>query len=167
MTFAEQSGGGLYHVLGSTRKAKGALKFHPKDSSQRRRRIIALVEQSGVPRARLPVARFRAPKPRGAAKPRRLRVARRGHGLLVRWHGVRGAHGYRVEVALPKDGRHVLRFLARKRTKLALGGIEADDVGRISVQAIGADARPGKAAKAKLKPKRKRHKHHGHKHHKA
>ncbi len=96
-------------------------------------------------------------------------VGRKGHKLVARWRRVRGARGYRVEIVLPKDGRHLIRFLKPKRTKATLRGLEADDKGKVRVQAVAADGRSGRTATAKLKPKRRhKHKHHkgrGHRHH--
>ena len=156
VTFAEQSGGGLYREFARTKKARGKVTFRPVESRQRRRRIVALVEQNGLPRARLDLARYTAPKPRRAAKPRKLRVRRKGAKLVAKWRKVRGASGYKVRIVLPKDGRRIVRHLKPKRHRISLGGIEANDRGSISVQAVGRDARPGRAAKAKLKPRRSR-----------
>lgn len=157
ITFAEQSSGGLYREFATTGKSRGTVKLRPANSKQRRRRIIALVEQDGLPRARLALARFKGPKYRPAARPRKLRARRRGSRLLVSWRPVKGAKEYRVRVSLPKDGRKVLRYVkGKRRPKLKLAGLERNDRGRITVEAIGADAQPGKTAKAKLKPEKKR-----------
>ncbi len=153
VTFAEQSRSGLYQVLGSTAKRRGHISFRPRLTTGRKRRIVALVEENGLPRARLLLARFKAPKRHLAAKPRGLRIRRRGGKLLVAWRGVRGAEGYRVRVALPRDGRNLLRFLGPELRRLRLRRVEADDSARVLVQAIGQDARPGKPARAKLKPR--------------
>ena len=77
---------------------------------RRERQIVALAEQTGYPRARLALARFRAPQPRRLARPTRLRVRREAKRLIVRWSKVKRAHGYEVRINLPRDGRRLLRF---------------------------------------------------------
>lgn len=156
VTFAEQSAGGLYHEFATVTKASGRITFEPIESRDRKRAIVAIVEQDGVPRARLNVAAFTAPKPVPLARPS-ARIRRSGKRLLVSWKNVRRAHGYRVRVDLPRDGRHELRFTGSRQRKLTLRGLEPDDIGRVTVQAIGADGQPGKGGTAKLKAqKRKR-----------
>jgi hypothetical protein len=49
--------------LARTRAATGYVAFTPADGPGGRRRIVAFVEQDGLPRARLVVARYRAPGP--------------------------------------------------------------------------------------------------------
>jgi hypothetical protein len=75
VTFAEQAGG-LYRELGNSAKARGTLKFNPAPGPGGRRSIVAIVEQDGVPRARLTVARYKAPTAR-VRRPRRQPPRRR------------------------------------------------------------------------------------------
>jgi hypothetical protein len=153
VTLAEQSAGGLYREVARTRKARGRIRFHPTNSRSRRRQIFALVEQNGYPRAKLAVARFTAPKPRRLSRPTRVRVRRKGKRLIVRWSKVKRAHGYEVRINLPRDGRRLLRFTARRKRRLAVGGLERNDRARVVVRAIDDAANPGKPRKARLRPK--------------
>jgi hypothetical protein len=153
VTFAEQSAGGLYRELSTTRKARGRISFHPKNSSQRRRRIVALVEQNGYPRAKLQLARFTAPKPRPLARPRRVQIRRKGAKLIVRWSKVKRARGYELRIILPRDGRRLLRTTKPGRRKLTIGGLERNDTGTVTVRAIDDDASPGKPRTARLRAK--------------
>jgi hypothetical protein len=147
----------LYREIGSSAKARGAIKFRPAAGPGRKRRIIAIVEQDGVPRARLIVARYKAP-PTRIRRPRRLGLKRRGRKLAIGWSPVAGARGYRVRVTLPRDGRRLLFFTARRKRGLRVRGIEASDSAAVSVAALRPDLRPGPPAKAKLKPKKQRRK---------
>ncbi len=58
----EERGRGVAHVLGSVAAGgRGTLRFRPADGAGGRRRIVALVEQDGLPRKRIEVATFVAP----------------------------------------------------------------------------------------------------------
>jgi hypothetical protein len=155
VTFAEQTAGGLYRELASTRNARGRITFRPADSSRRRRRIVALVEQDGYPRAKLALARFTAPKPRRLAGPRRVRIRRKGQRLVLRWSKVRRARGYEVRIDLPRDGRRLLRFTKPGRRSLAIRGLERNDTSTVTVRAIDNAATLGKARRASLGPSRR------------
>ena len=155
VTFAEQSDGGLYRELATPKKLSGRLTFRPAESVQRKRTIVALVDQDGAPRARLTIGSFTAPKPRALSKPR-VRATRSGKRLVVSWKSVKGARGYRVRVDLARDGRHELRYTRPRTRKLTFRNLEASDIGRIAVQAIGANGRPGKAGTAKLRAKKRK-----------
>ena len=154
VTFAEQ-GKRVYREIGTTRRARGAFRFHPAPGPGGKRSIVAIVEQGKVPRAKLTVARYEAPPTRRLPHPRRATARRRDGRLVVGWAAVKEARGYEVRVALPRDGRRLLFFAPAKRHRLRVRGIERSDTGRITVAAIGPDLRPGHAAKAKLKPLRK------------
>jgi hypothetical protein len=153
VTFAEQSSRGLYRELATTRNPRGRIRFQPKNASQRKRRIVALVEQNGYPRAKLELARFTAPKPRPLARPRRVQITRKGKKLIVRWSNVKRARGYELRINLPRDGRRLLRSTKPGRRKLTIGGLERNDGGTVIVRAIDDEANPGRARKARLRPK--------------
>ncbi len=156
VTFAEESGR-VYREIGSSAKGRGTLKFHPAPGPGGRRRIVAVVEQGGVPWAKLTVARYKAPPLRRLRAPRRARARRSGSKLVVAWAAVKGAKGYEVRVDLPRDGRRLLFFPPAKRHRLRVKGLERSDLARVRVAAIGADLRPGRTAKAKLKPAKRKH----------
>ncbi|HEY1276186.1 MAG TPA: hypothetical protein VGF25_14825 [Thermoleophilaceae bacterium] len=155
VTFAEQAAGGLYRELGSTGRARGRMAFHPAGYGARKRRIVALVEQDGYPRAKLALARFTAPKARRLARPRRVTVQRKRGRAIVRWSRVRGAGGYEVRINLPRDGRRLLRSTKAGRRRLVVGGLEPGDTGRVTVRAIDEAANLGTARRASLRPRRR------------
>ena len=152
VTFVERSAGGLHRELATTSRRRGKLRFRPQPAPERKRRLVARVEQDGVPRAELTLARFKAPRLRPPAGPKRARARRKGARLVVSWSRVRRASGYEVEIRLPRDGRRLLRFT--KKRKLTVRGVEANDKARVTIRAVGPDARAGKPARAQLKSRR-------------
>lgn len=160
VTFAEQAPR-VYREIGVTRKARGALRFHPAPGPGGKRAVVAIVERDGIPVDKLTVARYEAPPTRRPRRPRRVLAKRRAGRLLVRWSRVAGARGYQVRVNLPRDGRRLLFFPPPKRHRLVVRGIERSDMATVSVAAIGPDLRGGARARAKLKPKKPRKRHHG------
>ena len=146
---------GLYRELATTRKGHGRISFHPKNSIRRKRRIVALVEQNGYPRAKLELARFTAPTPRRLARPRGVQVRRKGAKLVVRWSKVKGARGYELQINLPRDGRRLLRNTEPGRRTLTIGGLEPNDTGTVTVRAIDDAADPGQPRKARMRAKRR------------
>ena len=158
VTFAEESGR-VYREIGTTAKARGTIAFRPAPGPGGRRRIVAVVEQGGIPYAKLTVARYKAPPQRRPAAPRRLRLRRAGARLAISWRPVKGARGYQVRVDLPRDGRRLLFFPPPKRHGLRVKGLERSDLARVRVAAIGTELRSGHVAKAKLKPAKRKRKH--------
>jgi hypothetical protein len=154
VTFAEQSKR-VYRQIGTSTRPHGTLRFHSAPGPGGRRDIVAIVEQGGIPWAKLTVAHYKAPPTRRLRRPRRVVAKRRGSRLLVGWSRVRGARGYEARIALPRDGRRLLFFPRAKKHGLRVKGIEASDRARVSVAAIGPDLRPGRAGKAKLSPRRR------------
>ena len=159
VTFAEESGR-VYREIGSSAKARGALGFRPAPGPGGRRRIVAIVEQGGVPWAKLTVAHYKAPGTRRPHRPSFVVAKRRGSRLAIRWARVGGARGYEVRVSLPRDGRRLLFFPRPKKHGLTVSGIERSDLAKVTVAAIGSDLRPGPAGKAKLRPAKQRKRHH-------
>ncbi len=151
VTFAEEAER-VYRELGSSTRARGSLRFRPAPGPGGKRRIVAIVEQGGVPYEKLTVARYVAPGTPRPTRPRRVVVKRRGASLLVGWSRVSGASGYEVRVGLPRDGRRLLFYPPPRRRSLRVRGVERSDLARVSVAAIGRDLRAGHAGKAKLKP---------------
>jgi Tol biopolymer transport system component len=137
VTFAEQGG----NVLKRTTAARGRVRFTPPAGRSRTRRIVAIVEQAGVPRATLPVARYRAPTLKRPGKPRGLKVTRRGNALSVRWKRVPGASRYVVYVV--GETREVL--IVRKPS-LRLPGLRR---GSVEVTAQRADGVSGPRARGR------------------
>src|SRR5690606_15413750 len=96
VSFIEEGRGVPPRVLTRTRKARGSFAFRPHLLPQRGRRIVAVVEQFGRPRARIPVARYTAPPVPKVVRVKGLRAVRRGGRLVVSWQRLPGAGAYRT-----------------------------------------------------------------------
>jgi len=129
------------HVLARTTKARGRVRFTPPAGRGRARRVLALVEQQGVPRATLKVARYTAPALKRPGKPRGLKVTRRGSTLNLRWKRVAGAARYQVYVI----GRRRELFIVRGRS-LKVPGARGT---RVEVAALRADGVSGAPARGR------------------
>ncbi len=88
--------------LGTTRRTAGSLRVGRASGPGGSRRIVAIVEQNGLARARLTVARYTASSKPLAAP--RVVVKRSGTKALVAWTPIPGASGYRVVVTLNGRG---------------------------------------------------------------
>ena len=121
VTFIER-GRGVAHRLGTTRGGRGKLRFRPARRGSPQRQVIAQVTQSGLPRANLRVARFRAAAPRRPARVRRIALRRARGAVRVRWARAARAHRYYVTVRV---GGRTLQRGVRARRALALGHLAA------------------------------------------
>jgi hypothetical protein len=119
----------------------------PSDATGAKRALVALIEQSGVPRKRVVLDRFRAtPPPIGRARAIRGHLSRRGK-LTLTWGRAAGAERYLAGVDL-SDGRG-LALRPRGATRKASISHVARGT-RVTVRVIGtrADgARRGPVAK--------------------
>jgi PKD repeat protein len=146
VTFAER-GATAGAILGRAKGAHGRLRFTPADGRAERRRIVAIVEQDGVPSAQVAVASYRAPAARRPARPRGVRVTRQGTRVQVGW-AADGAPSHVVTVAL-SDGRRVVRRVDRAR-RLVLGDVGRGVRATASVRAVGRNGLLGAGRSARL-----------------
>jgi hypothetical protein len=102
-------GGGVRHLVATTRSAHGVQRFRPAPGRAGRRKIVALVEQDALPRTTIDVASYRAPGGLRPGKPQRARIQRRGTRLLISWRAPRPGFRHAVHVAL-SDGRAFVRI---------------------------------------------------------
>ena len=105
------------------------------------------VEQDGLPREEVVVAKYAAPGPVVPTRVRNLRIRRRGSGALATWGVSSGAREYYVRATLT-DGRKQL-FVTRKRS-LRLPAIDRDMRATVTVQGHSAKGRRGPVATTKL-----------------
>jgi hypothetical protein len=143
----QERGRGVSRTLGATRRRHGTLRFRPADGRGGRRRIVAVVEQGGLPRRRLTVASYRAPARAKPGRPRRLELHRGTRSALLTWAGAARARRYGVRVALP-DGRRLFYLRDAGERSVRVRGIPRR--GRVSVRVVGlrADNSAGPAATA-------------------
>ena len=132
---------------------RGSKRFIPADAAKRGRAIVAQVEQDGLPRDNIVVARFSAPSPKvGTA--RGLRVKRRGAKALVSWRPAFLAVRYDVVVARSDGSRAVVSPAKGKRTvSVRLGKRQSL---RVKVIGISTTGKRGRPARAKLAAPRKK-----------
>lgn len=146
--FAEV-GKGAFRELGSARGSRGSLRFSPAPGPRGKRKIVATIEQNGLPREAVTVATYKA-VPGAPARPRRVRLRRKGARVLVAWDRVRGAARYRVTARL-SDGRRDV--LVVRGTKATLGHVPPSGRGLVTVRAVDARQKAGSGRSAKLKAK--------------
>lgn len=84
-------------VIATVTKAKGTVAFTPRPSGAVTRRLVAVVTQDGMPRARIALGRFRAPGAR-VATPAGVRASLTGRTVRASWRGSCGATQYVVAV---------------------------------------------------------------------
>ena len=135
-------------MLGSVKTGgKGSLRFTPADGQGGTRRIVALVEQDGLPRKKLTVATYKAPprakpgvpaavKIKGPGPFRNAAAARSGasRGLTITWRAAKGAARYGVRVVLP-DGRKL--FFLRNADDRVVRIADVPAEGRAVVRVVG------------------------------
>jgi len=106
----EEHGRGVSRTIAKATRS-GKRRFRPADGAGGRRTITALIEQDGLPRRRVTVARFTAPprarpgRPRGVKLGGRARIAA-ARGATITWRPAARAVRYGVTVVL-EDGRRL------------------------------------------------------------
>jgi len=151
VTFVER-GETAGQEIGIAQGARGTLRFTPSDGAAERRRIVAVVEQDGQPRAEIEVATFAARRATAPARVRGLRVKRRGAALVAQWRGAQRT-GYQVRVAMA-GGRTVVRNVARPTFRVR--GVGRGTAARVTVRAISASGMVGKPVTVKVPARHRR-----------
>lgn len=139
--------------IGVATQARGSLRFPKGYGTAGKRRVLAIVEQDGMPRRRIPLTTYVAPKPPRVPAPRLVRARIRRAGLQLRWRPVRAAAKYRLLVKVG-DGRVLKRTVRRAATRIPF--YDARLGARVSVVAEAKDTRVSGATKLRVKPKRTR-----------
>jgi hypothetical protein len=150
-----EEGPDVKRTLTTTSRARGRLRFRPGFGSAGARTVVAIVDQNGMPRDAITVARYTAPGPPRPQRPRRLRARRRGSAITVSWRPARGAASQRVVVSRPR-GRRDLLVLKPRRRKLRIADVDRDERVTVEVAGLRRDNVPGRSAKVRVKPKRRR-----------
>ncbi len=130
VTFFERSTRALARI-GSAKAASGTLRFAPTEGPRGIRRIVALVEQAGLPRAARTLASYTAPPPARPGRPR-VRIARRSGAAVVTWPRVAGVARYTVRVRFT-DGRVVQTTTTATRRRVVVRSVQRTDGARASV----------------------------------
>ncbi|HEY1595163.1 MAG TPA: LamG domain-containing protein [Thermoleophilaceae bacterium] len=147
VTFVEQ-GSQTYRVLGRARGAHGTLRFSPGDGPKGSRKIVALVEQNGVTRYTLNVARFTAPSPSAPGRPKRLRVKRGPKKLVITWRRVGSARQYGVTLQL-RNGQRFFRLT--RKPHVSLPAVPAGTRATVRVRGLSATGQAGPVATKRIR----------------
>ena len=160
VSFAE-IGKDVRRVIGTTTSAQGSLRFQAANGPAGVRKIEALVEQDGRPRATLPLTSYRAPAPPKPGRTSALRLTRKGKTVTVRWSAAPAGFRHAVYVTM-SDGRSLLRLTGARAHSVALGGIASTLTVKVTVTSLSPENGKGPAAHATLKgskpPKKKKKK---------
>jgi hypothetical protein len=148
-----EEGRGVRNILATTRKQRGVLRFAPASGPGGRRTVYAIVEQRGMPRAKLRIAGFTARSYPRPGRVREVRLRRRGSRLVVTWRPAHDAVRYAVAWAL-RDGRR--QATTTRAHRLVIRNVPGIDAGRITVAALRRDnvAGPTIVKQLQAKPKR-------------
>jgi hypothetical protein len=147
VTFMEEGRGAPPRVLKTSSAASGHVRFQPFVAPQRRRTIIAIVEQDGKPRRRLTVAHYSAPALRRVGAVRALRAKRRGSTVSVSWARMPAARAFQV-IVTESTGKRSLHTVSRPR--FTLRGTDGRRARSVSVRAVGYDAKVGRSRAARV-----------------
>ena len=131
------------------------VRFKPSFGPGGKRRILAVVEQGGMPLDVMPIASFKAPKPKLPKRPGRLRVVRKGGVLFAAWRRPAGAV-QTIAYARISDGSRLSFDLARRCTAVRIGRVSRNV--SVTVQAYGVrqDMEGGRVATVSLKKRQTR-----------
>ena len=152
VTFAEQ-GKGVKDVIGVSSQSNGVLRFKPALGVGRKRTVVAIVTQDGVPREEIEVAKFVAP-PSLPGRPQGVALKRKGKKLVVSWKRAPGASRVAVSWALA-DGRRQAKIVKKGR-RLTIPEVPGIDSGKVEVAGLRRDNVAGKSVALKLKAEPKR-----------
>jgi Tol biopolymer transport system component/DNA-binding beta-propeller fold protein YncE len=160
VTFSEQ-GRRLMHTIGVAKGTSGRIRFVPAYGSGGIRKLIAAVDEGGLPRETDVSGHYRAPAPVKPHRPQHLRVVRHGATAIVSWHRTIGAHGYLVGVIYNSGFRKVARTT---RTRFVIHGVFGVTPVKAVVAGISGDGHTwGPKARATSPGKVPGKKHHRHK----
>jgi hypothetical protein len=152
VTFVER-GRGVARTIAQVRGGRGQRRFRVADGPAGRRKLIALVEQDGLPREQRTVAAFTAPGPARPGMPRGLRASGGRRGLRLRWRPAPGAARYGVRIAL-SDGRRLFFVRGRGERHLRFAAVRRARIARVRVVALSASDRHGRASTAAIRLRR-------------
>ncbi|UTI65322.1 hypothetical protein NBH00_03710 [Paraconexibacter antarcticus] len=133
--------------IGTAKGAAGTLRFTSGNGPGGSRQILAQATRGGLPYVSPEVAHYIAPAIPRPGSVGRLRVARTGGGLSIRFAGARGAKSYTVKVLL-SDGRGLLRTVKAPKHGLTIPKVKKGVRAKVTVTPVGADGRRGTVGRA-------------------
>jgi hypothetical protein len=151
VTFFEE-GRTVGREIGVAHGPSGSLPFPKGYGTAGRREIFATIAVNGMPRRRLHVTSYTAPRPPTVAKPARLRAHVARGKLSVSWTRARGATRYRLAL---KTGDGRVRTLITRRVTISVPHT-ATFSARVRLVAVAADGRESKPVFVSVKARRQR-----------
>lgn len=145
-----QVGGRTERLIGTARGSSGTIHFSAGPGIAERRKVVAVVEQSGIPRAAPTVATFRAPDTLSVGRPGLVLLQRSRGGLRVSWLPAANASHYVIRVLL-HDGRAPLLVRGARTRSVFISYVPGIDSGRVLVAAQALDGHLGRAVQARFK----------------
>jgi len=116
-------GRGVHSVIATTRSRRGHVRFRPADGRAGKRRIVALVEQDGVPRDTIKAGSYRAPAAPRPVRPKHVRLSRHGSRVRVSWRAPRPGFRHAVHLSID-DGRQFVRIARAGSRSIRVGGVD-------------------------------------------
>jgi hypothetical protein len=147
VTFVEL-GASTDRALRTVTSGKGSVRFAPGAQDVGRHTIVARVELAGLARQQIDVAKFTVAKPRKPGRPAKLKAARKGGTLTLRWKAAGGAARY-VLVVTPRGGAEKSYRLPGKRRSAKLK-VAATQAGTVAIHALTQAGDAGKVASARF-----------------
>jgi hypothetical protein len=138
---------GIDRPIGATERSSGRIRFTPSEGAAGPRLVAAEVEQDGMPRTSIAVARFRTS---GVVRPGsvgRVRARRKGSRAVFTWGRAKRAASYDVSVSVT-DGRRVR--LTRTSRRVVVGRLFRADRVKVVVRARTRSGRLGAARSAQV-----------------
>jgi hypothetical protein len=118
-----EAGRGVHSVITSTRARRGHVRFRPADGRAGKRRLLALVEQDGVPRTTIKVGSYRAPAAPRPGRAKHVRIARRGAAVRVSWRAPRPGFRHAIRLSID-DGRQFVRIAPAGSRSIKVRGVD-------------------------------------------
>lgn len=117
-----ETGRDVRNQIAVARAPRGRVRFTPANGPAGRRRILAYVEQNGLPRKRVVAGSYRAPATDRPRRPRAARIVRRGSNVVVSWRAP--VRGFRHAVALRLgDGREFAAVVGPRARSVTVPGV--------------------------------------------
>jgi hypothetical protein len=117
-----EAGRDVRNVIKVTSASRGRVTFTPADGAGGKRRILAFVEQNGLPRKTLTAGSYTAPPRPRPGRPRNARVVQRGSRLTVSWRAPVAGFRHAVAVELT-DGRSLVLVARAGAGSVAVQGV--------------------------------------------
>jgi hypothetical protein len=153
--FVEQSNHGGQMLATVRGGGRGARTFIPAQARGTSRTIVAEVEENGLPRADLVVARFSASSPR-VSRVTHLRIRRRGGAAMISWGPAFYASRYDVVATFTTGTREVLSTSGGRRS-VFIAGLTRSAGLTVEVIGVRQNGMRGPAAVARLAAPRPPH----------